>query len=299
MTNENKKDTAEDAKRKFKEAQMRENPIARALKLLAGMDEDHASEENSVGFNKNDTELGCALAEKEILTYEELKTGKTMLRKYKKQLGAELYLEVINFTPGKENAEEKQENESAIYKTRFNLDGFHYTEFSADGQFRFLKYSDGLFEIVDSVEVPDPEDPEKKYTVMPAPQIAQTKKDRILQEEETESVKFPGKPQGYDSEYGLFNEIRGFINTYVELRPDDEIVLSLYTLKAVLFDALKDSSFPFVHMIAPYGKGKSRLLTVLCELTPYGFYAIDIKSAGGISLCRMGQSCARTGRRNP
>jgi len=114
---------------------------------------------------------------------------------------------------------------------------------------------------------------------MPAPQIAQTKKDRILQEEETESVKFPGKPQEYDSDYGLFNEIRGFIHTYVELRPDDEIVLSLYTMKAVLFDALKDSSFPFVHMIAPYGKGKSRLLTVLCELTPYGFYAIDIKSA--------------------
>ncbi|WP_290704891.1 hypothetical protein, partial [Ferroplasma sp. Type II] len=44
-------------------------------------------------------------------------------------------------------------------------------------------------------------------------------------------------------------------------------------------DALRDSSFPFVHMIAPYGKGKSRLLTVLCETTPYGFYAIDIKSA--------------------
>ncbi len=279
MTSKDNKDTAEDAKRKFKEAEMRENPIARALKLLAGMDTDHASEENGEGFNKTDTELGHTLANKEILTYEELKTAKTILRKYKAQLGANLYLEVINFTPSKKSDAEKQENMSAIYKTRFNLDGFHYAEFSDDGQFRFLKYRDGSFEVVDSVEVPDPEDSEKKYTVMPAPQIAQTKKDRILQEEETESVKFPGKPQGYDSEYRLFNEIRGFIHTYVELRPDDEIVLSLYTLKAVLFDALKDSSFPFVHMIAPYGKGKSRLLTVLCELTPYGFYAIDIKSA--------------------
>ena len=65
----------------------------------------------------------------------------------------------------------------------------------------------------------------------------------------------------------------------MELRPEDEITLSLYIMKATLYDALKDSSFPFVHIIAPYGKGKSRLLTVLCEATPYGFYAIDIKSA--------------------
>ncbi len=179
---------------------------------------------------------------------------------------------------GKKNNGEK-DNVAIIHKTRFTVEGWHYAEFNDNGTLRFLKYKDGVAEVVNSVEIPDPEDPEKKYKVVPAPQIAQTKNDRILQEQTNEVIKFPTKPVDYGTEYTFYSEIKAFLHRYIELRKEDEILLSLYMMKAVLYDALKDSSFPFIHVIAPYGKGKSRLLTVMCETTPYGFYAIDIKSA--------------------
>ena len=169
--------------------------------------------------------------------------------------------------------------DEVIYKTRFTYEGFNYAEFNDNGILKFLKYRDGYSGVVDFMEVQDPEHKGKKIKVYPAPQIAQTKKDRIFQAPGQEAVKIPGRPIDYESEYQLYREIKAFIHAYVELRPEDEITLSLYIMKATLYDALKDSSFPFVHIIAPYGKGKSRLLAVLCEATPYGFYAIDIKSA--------------------
>ena len=187
--------------------------------------------------------------------------------------------EIEKSAKGKKSKNSKKKGPETIAKTRFTYESFHYAEFNDNGILRFLKYRDDKIEIVDSVEIPDPEDPKKKYKVVPAPQIAQTKKDRILSNSGQEVIKFPSKPRDYSKEYALYREIKAFIHAYVELRPEDEITLSLYIMKATLYDALKDSSFPFVHIIAPYGKGKSRLLTVLCEATPYGFYAIDIKSA--------------------
>ncbi|MCL5782924.1 MAG: hypothetical protein M1476_03330 [Candidatus Thermoplasmatota archaeon] len=175
--------------------------------------------------------------------------------------------------------DDSEDKPKVIHKTRFTIEDFHYAEFSDNGVLRFLKYRNGQTETVNSVEITDPEDPEKKYTVSPAPQIAQTKNDRILNNSIQDVIKFPSKPMEYNGEYGLYKEIKAFIHAHVELKIEDEILLSLYIMKATLYDALKDSSFPFIHIIAPYGKGKSRLLTVLCEATPYGFYAIDIKSA--------------------
>ena len=86
-------------------------PILDGLRYLARSDADRASEQNDIGFSKLDSDLGHALAEKEGLTVPEQKIGKKMLEKYRKQLNAELYIEVINFEPyehaGLEDEEEK------------------------------------------------------------------------------------------------------------------------------------------------------------------------------------------------
>ncbi len=188
-------------------------------------------------------------------------------------------------TKGNTKSQKKENDENrrkTLEKTRFTYDGFHYCEFDDGGILRFLKYRDveGKLEtnVVDSVLIPDP-DSEGDITVVPAPQIAQTKRDRALQEDRTEAVKFPPGPIDYESEYALYCEIKAFIYAFMELKPEDEIILALYVMKAAIFDALKDTSFPFIHILAPYGKGKTRLLTVLCEITPFGFYSVDIKSA--------------------
>ena len=167
-----------------------------------------------------------------------------------------------------------------LYKTRFSHGGWHYCEFTDEkGSLLFLKYKNGQTEVVPEVKIPDPDSENSEITILPAPQIAQTKRDRILKEDRFESVKFPPAPVEYESEYALYCEIKAFIHTFMELKPEDEIILSLYVMKAAIFDALKDTSFPFIHILAPYGKGKSRLLTTTCEITPFGFYSIDIKSA--------------------
>ena len=179
----------------------------------------------------------------------------------------------------KNNAKKGNKEQKNLYKTRFSYDGWHYCEFSDNGKLGFLKYKDGQSETVSSVEIPDPDDENSSITTLPAPQIAQTKQDRALQEDRNEAVKFPPGPISYESEYALYCELKAFIHQFMELKHEDEIIISLYIMKAAIFDALKDTSFPFIHILAPYGKGKSRLLTVLCEITPYGFYSVDIKSA--------------------
>ena len=127
-------------------------------------------------------------------------------------------------------------------RTRFTYEGRHYAEFNDNGTLRFLKYKGDQCVIVDGIEIPDPDNPDRNYKVVPAPQIAQTKKDRILNSTGYEAVKFPSNPRDYGTEYQLYREIRAFIHAFVELRNDDEILLSLYIMKSVVFDALKDSS---------------------------------------------------------
>ena len=177
------------------------------------------------------------------------------------------------------NDKDDKEEQKALYKTRFTYDEWRYCEFSDNGVLRFLKYKDGQSEIVSTVKIADPDDENSEITILPAPQIAQTKRDRALQEDRNEAVKFPPAPIDYESEYALYCEIKAFIHAFMELKAEDEIILALYVMKAAIFDALKDTSFPFIHILAPYGKGKSRLLTVMCEITPFGFYSVDIKSA--------------------
>ncbi len=174
----------------------------------------------------------------------------------------------------------KNDGPKIIYKVKFNLEGVHYAEIDNFGFLRFVKYKNGKYEIVSHVETFDPENDEKKIIIAPAPQIGQTKDDRIFDSDKINYIRFPNYPEPYDSEFELYKEVKAFIHEYVELPPDIETLVSLYVMKASLFDALKVMSLPFIHIIAPFGKGKSRILTVMCEITPYGFYTVDIKSAG-------------------
>jgi len=177
---------------------------------------------------------------------------------------------------------EEQEKQTVAYKTRFTYDGYHYDEFldPVDGKLKFVKYKDReILGDVESITMPDPDEPDKDVIVKPAPQIAQTKTDRIFEEDEFDFVKFPPRPMPYETLKQLYITIKNFVHKYVEVKEEDEVLVTLWIMKAVLFDALKDTSFPFIHVIAPFGHGKTRLLLVMTEITPYGFYLINIGSA--------------------
>jgi len=177
---------------------------------------------------------------------------------------------------------EKQEKQAVAYKTHFTYDGHHYDEFldPVDGKLKFIKYKDGtILGDVETVIIPDPDEPDKNVIVKPAPQIAQTKTDRIFEEDEFDFIKFPPRPIPYGTLKELYIRIKVFVHKYVEVKGEDEVLVTLWIMKAVLSDALRDTSFPFIHIIAPFGHGKSRLLLVMTEITPYGFYLINIGSA--------------------
>ncbi|MEM3860804.1 MAG: hypothetical protein QW478_15655, partial [Candidatus Micrarchaeaceae archaeon] len=174
---------------------------------------------------------------------------------------------------------EKNE-EIIVHKVRFSLEGIHYVEVSNNGTLGFLRYKDKLPpEFIQEVMTRDP-DTGKDIRILPAPQIGQSKWDRLFDNDEKfEYIKFPGMPLPYGSPYQLYLKIKSFIHRFVEVEETVEIMLPLWLMKAVVYDTLKELSFPSVHAIAPYGKGKSRLLIVMCEATPWGFYLIDVKSA--------------------
>ena len=86
---------------------VKEDPILKGLRFLAGLDEDRASVENEQGFNKLDSEIGHTLAEKERLTKEEHAFAKNLLKKYKKQLSAQLLLDILNSKFSAESAHDE------------------------------------------------------------------------------------------------------------------------------------------------------------------------------------------------
>lgn len=60
------------------------------LRILAGLDMDHASELNDAGFNKIDNRIGHELARCQTLTSKQAILGGKLLRKYWRQLGEDL-----------------------------------------------------------------------------------------------------------------------------------------------------------------------------------------------------------------
>ncbi len=69
-------------------------PVLKALQIIASSDEDHATAENGMGFNKLDTSIGHSFAEKTHLTTKQYEIAKKILKKYHRQIPQEL-MEVI------------------------------------------------------------------------------------------------------------------------------------------------------------------------------------------------------------
>lgn len=184
------------------------------------------------------------------------------------------------------NVSKKEKEPPVIFKTRFSLNGKHYAEIHEKfrtperefGTYQFAIYGNGD-RITYTKEVDTYDDEGNKVIIRPAPQIAQQKLDRIFENDSFDFVKFPPGPINYISEYELYQQIRNFIHRYAQVKEEDEILLPLWVMKATLFDILLETSFPLIHVIAPYGKGKSRLLQTMTEMTPYGFYLINLSAA--------------------
>ena len=68
--------------------------VQRGLRLLAGLDWDHATLQNDVGFNGLDNAIGHDLAERHTLTVRQAALGRKILRKYHRQLGVDLLREM-------------------------------------------------------------------------------------------------------------------------------------------------------------------------------------------------------------
>jgi SWI/SNF-related matrix-associated actin-dependent regulator 1 of chromatin subfamily A len=64
--------------------------VHEGLRILAGWDEDRATEKNDIGFNAFDGDLGHDLAMQDSLTPRQAALGRKMLRKYHRQLGWDL-----------------------------------------------------------------------------------------------------------------------------------------------------------------------------------------------------------------
>jgi hypothetical protein len=64
--------------------------IHQALQILAGLDFDHATELNGVGFNKLDNQIGHSLAKSISLSPRQAALGYRIVCKYWKQLDTEL-----------------------------------------------------------------------------------------------------------------------------------------------------------------------------------------------------------------
>lgn len=64
------------------------------LRMLAGLDADHAMEQNQMGFNKLDGRIGHDLAERRTLTRTQAALGRKLLLKYRRQLGDDLAAQI-------------------------------------------------------------------------------------------------------------------------------------------------------------------------------------------------------------
>lgn len=72
--------------------------IHRALRLLAGLDDDHALKRNGEGYNQADTHIGHSLADRFSLTPKQAALGLKLARKYRRQLPAEI-IDLLDLAP--------------------------------------------------------------------------------------------------------------------------------------------------------------------------------------------------------
>jgi hypothetical protein len=65
------------------------------LQIIAGMDEDYASERNDVGFNKIDGKIGHSLANQEKLSNKQAVIARKLCNKYRRQLSGSPALKIV------------------------------------------------------------------------------------------------------------------------------------------------------------------------------------------------------------
>ncbi|MGC9145120.1 MAG: hypothetical protein ACP5GS_03250 [Nitrososphaeria archaeon] len=169
-----------------------------------------------------------------------------------------------------------------LHRPRFTLkDGIHYDQVQLDdGRMIFISFKDG--KILNRVKEVITLTNEGIYILSPIPQLAKKENEGVLltDDQVPVGVNFPPYPIPYIGEMELYKELRAFIHKYVELKSEaDEVTTVLYIMKSVLYDFLDVQSFPFIHVLGPLGHGKTRFLTLLYYVTPYGLYVIDIKAA--------------------
>jgi SWI/SNF-related matrix-associated actin-dependent regulator 1 of chromatin subfamily A len=79
-----------------KGGKMGKRTVREAIKYLASLDQDRATAQNGVGFNKFDSGIGHYLANKKYWSPDDLEIAKRLVQKYKKQLGFSTAEEVLN-----------------------------------------------------------------------------------------------------------------------------------------------------------------------------------------------------------
>ena len=72
-----------------------QDPVLKALKILAGNDPDYAGERNGIGFNGTDTNFGHSLASQNHLSDRQRDVAKRMLIKYHRQLPDDLWQKIF------------------------------------------------------------------------------------------------------------------------------------------------------------------------------------------------------------
>lgn len=103
-SSEQKQDVPEGGKRSLHE-QGKEIPwdqvdaIHAALRRVAALDKDRASQANGVGFSRYDSVVGNSLADATKLTHAQAALGLKIVKKYSKQLDPSLYERATNFVP--------------------------------------------------------------------------------------------------------------------------------------------------------------------------------------------------------
>lgn len=83
-----RREALEEEGRRMSDGQI--DAVHHGLRILAGMDTDRAAARNDVGYNSADTGIGHALAQRAHLTPRAAALGRKLLRKYHRQLGAQL-----------------------------------------------------------------------------------------------------------------------------------------------------------------------------------------------------------------
>ena len=178
----------------------------------------------------------------------------------------------------KERDRDQQNRQVGV--TRFDFEGLHYIEINTEEGLRFLPYKSGEFyEPIANLTIPDAEEEDKAWEILPLPQIGSSKATELLKKSEKEFVKFGGLPEPYGTVWDLYCDIKNFIHKYVQLPADSEVLAALYVMKSSIYDCYDNELMPFIHVLAPFGKGKSRLLKVMAFATPLGYFTVGIRAA--------------------